>query len=224
MDPRPAAPTDAIVAGSLLDIARRERPDEPWLPSLPPSIPRRGGALGPWMGRTLLRLLGWKVIGNFPDLPRGVIIVAPHTSNWDFVVGFSAYLALDLHANWFGKHTIFVGPIGTLFRRFGGIPIHRESRAAAQVVDVYASEFATRDRMYLAIAPEGTRKKVAEWKSGFYRIAHRAAVPIVPVALDFGRSRVIIGEPFTAGGDWEADKDRIRALYDGITARYPAQF
>ncbi|MFN8667059.1 MAG: 1-acyl-sn-glycerol-3-phosphate acyltransferase [Gemmatimonadaceae bacterium] len=224
MDPRPAAPAPSIVAGSLLAIAQRERPDDPWLPTLPPAIPRRGGGIGRWLGRTALRLTGWKVIGNFPDLPRGVIIVAPHTSNWDFIVGFSAYLALDLHANWFGKHTIFLGPIGTLFRHFGGIPIHRESRAAAQIVDVYAAEFEKRERMYLAIAPEGTRKKVAEWKSGFYRIAHRAGIPIVPVALDFTLSRVIIGEPFTPVGDWEADKGRIRALFDGITARHPDQF
>lgn len=176
------------------------------------------------MGRTALRLSGWKVIGNFPHLPRGVIIVAPHTSNWDFVVGFCAYLALDLHTNWFGKHTIFLGPIGSILRHFGGIPIHRESRSAGQVVDEYAEEFARRERMYLAIAPEGTRKKVAEWKSGFYRIAHRAMVPIIPVALDFERRRIIVGEPFTPAGDWETDKGRIRALYDGIAARHPEQY
>jgi 1-acyl-sn-glycerol-3-phosphate acyltransferase len=126
-----------------------------------------------------LSLFGWKVVGSFPDLPKALIIVAPHTSNWDFIAGFWAYLALDLHANWFGKHTLFVWPFGVILRRFGGIPVHRESRVARQVVDVYVEAYQSRDRMLLAIAPEGTRRRVEEWKSGFHRIALGAGVPIV---------------------------------------------
>ncbi|HNV74155.1 MAG: 1-acyl-sn-glycerol-3-phosphate acyltransferase [Gemmatimonadetes bacterium] len=211
-------------APPLIDIAEREAPGTPLLPTLPASIPRRGSSVTCLIGRVGLRLFGWKVIGNFPDLPKGVIIVAPHTSNWDFIAGFWAYLALDLHCNWFGKHTIFAWPFGGLFRRFGGIPIHRESKSATQVVDLFAEEFAKRPQMYLAIAPEGTRKKVAEWKSGFYRIAMRANVPVIPVALDYRLSRVILGAPFTPTGAWERDIVRIKALFDGITARIPDQF
>lgn len=180
--------------------------------------------MGRAVGRIGLRLFGWKVIGNLPDGPKGVIIVAPHTSNWDFVVGFWAYLALDLRAHWFGKHTIFAWPFGVFFRHFGGIPIHRDTRSASQAVDTYAGEFDKREQLYLAIAPEGTRKKVSEWKSGFYRIAHRARVPIVPVGLDFRLRRVIIGDAFMAGDDWDRDKGRIRALYDGVTGRHPQLF
>lgn len=224
MPSHPQTQGGPVVSGPLRQIADRERPETPYLPTLPPSIPRRGSAVGRWVGRTGLRLFGWKVIGNFPDVPKGVIIVAPHTSNWDFVAGFWAYLALDLLTNWFGKHTLFVWPVGALFRHFGGIAIHRESKSAAQVVEVYAETFASRDQMYLAIAPEGTRKKVAEWKSGFYRIAHRARVPIVPVAIDYERARIIIGEPFTPSGDWDGEKGAIRALYDGVVAKAPHQF
>lgn len=215
---------DLDLVPPLIDIAACEAPDAPWQPRLPAAIPRRGSALGRLIGRAGLRLAGWKIVGNFPDLPKGVIIVAPHTSNWDFVVGFWAYLALDLRANWFGKHTIFIWPFGALFRHFGGIPIHRQSRAASQAVDVYAEAFEQREQMYLALAPEGTRKRVAEWKSGFYRIAHRANVPIVPVAFDFRLSRIILGAPFVASGDWERDKVRIKALYDGVTGKHPEQF
>ncbi len=171
-----------------------------------------------------LGLFGWKVVGRFPDAPKMVIIVAPHTSNWDFVAGFWAYLALDLQATWFGKHTLFIWPFGILFRRFGGIPIRRESRAASAVVDDYTAAFQARERMLLALAPEGTRKKVSEWKSGFHRIARRAGVPIVPVALDYRLSRVIVGRPFVATEDWEGDVVRLKALYAGITPRRAGNF
>lgn len=187
-------------------------------------VPQRGSALGRLIGRFGLALFGWKVVGAFPDCSKMVIIVAPHTSNWDFIVGFWAYLALDLHANWFGKHTLFVWPFGVLFRRFGGIPIHRQSGAAAQVVDAYVDAIRSRDRMVLAIAPEGTRRRVTEWKSGFHRIAQRAGVPIVPVALDYRISRIIVGPSFAPSEDFDCDVVRIKALYAGVTPRHPQLF
>ncbi len=191
---------------------------------LPPEIPRRHSALGQWIGRVGLSLFGWKVVGSFPRVPKVVIIVAPHTSNWDFIAGFWAYLALDLHANWFGKHTLFVWPFGALFRHFGGIPVHRESGTARQMVDVYADAFQARERMVLALAPEGTRRKVVEWKSGFHRIALRAGVPIIPVALDYRLRRVIVGPAVQPSEDWEGDIARIKALYAGVTPRHPHLF
>jgi 1-acyl-sn-glycerol-3-phosphate acyltransferase len=208
----------------LLLVAAREGADAPIAPQVPPNIPRRGSAIGRLVGRWGLALGGWKISGSFPDTKRLVIIVAPHTSNWDFIAGFWAYLALDLHATWFGKHSLFLWPFGAIFRHFGGIPVRRESRDASQLVERSAEEFARRERMLLAIAPEGTRRKVNEWKSGFWRIALRADVPIVPVALDFRLRRVIIGGSVRATGDWEQDVARIKALYAGITPRHPAQF
>jgi 1-acyl-sn-glycerol-3-phosphate acyltransferase len=218
------APDPALAEPTLLAVAQREPPEAPVAPEVPPSIPTRGSRLGRWIGRTGLSVAGWKVTGHLPDTGRLVIIVAPHTSNWDFIAGFWAYLALDLHATWFGKHTLFIGPFGALLRHFGGIPVHRESRDASLLVDRSAEEFGRREQMLLAIAPEGTRRKVTEWKSGFWRIADRAGVPIVPVALDFRLRRVIIGAPVRTSGDREGDIARIRALYTGITPRHPAQF
>ena len=209
---------------TLLETVRRAVATAPPVPELPPEVSRRRGVIGQWVGNTALSLAGWKVSGNFPDIPKLVIIVAPHTSNWDFIIGFATYLALDLYANWFGKHTIFIWPFGVVLRRFGGIPIRRQSREVGQVVDVYADAFQSRDRLLLAIAPEGTRKKVVEWKSGFYRIAVRAEVPIVPVGLDYRLSRVIIGEPFFPTGDWERDVGIIKSLYEGVTPKHPHQY
>lgn len=162
--------------------------------------------------------------GELPDLSRMVIIVAPHTSNWDFVIGFAAYLALDLEARWFGKHTLFRSPIGPLLRRYGGIPIERESERAADVVDRSVREFESCERLLLALAPEGTRRKVDEWKSGFHRIAVRTGLPIVPVGLDYRRREVIIFPPFHPTGDWAADIPRIKAIFGDVTARHPQQF
>lgn len=217
---------DPSFAGAdvLLAIAESAPHDAPVAPRVPPAIPTRGSALGRLIGRAGLGLFGWKVVGRFPDASKLVIIVAPHTSNWDFLAGFWAYLALDLQCSWFGKHTLFVWPFGPLFRRFGGIPIHRESRAASEIVDLYTAEFEARDRMLLALAPEGTRKKVTEWKSGFHRIAHRTGAPIVPVALDYRLSRVIVGRPFVTTDDRDRDVAYLRSLYAGITPRHAGQF
>lgn len=162
--------------------------------------------------------------GNIPELPKMVLIVAPHTSNWDFVIGFLCYLAIDLAGTWFGKHTIFVWPFGRLLRHFGGIPIHREGASAGGVVDITVAEFAARQRMVLAMAPEGTRRKVAEWKSGFYRIAVRAEAAIVPVVLDYSRKRLVIEAPFRPTGNWDADLVAIKSHFAPHQARYPAQF
>lgn len=196
---------------------------QPIAPTIPPSVPRRESTLGRAIGREGLRLAGWRIEHNFPDLAKFVVIVAPHTSNWDFIVGFWAYLALDVGATWFGKHTLFRWPFGAIFRHFGGIPIHRESASAGNVVDLYVEEFERRARMVLAIAPEGTRRKVTEWKSGFYRIAVKARVPIVPVVLDYSRRRVVLAPPFHPTGDWDGDILRIKSFFRADQALYPEQ-
>src|SRR5689334_21175238 len=98
----------------------------PAIPALGPAVPARHGGVSRAFGRAVLRALGWRIEGVIPDVPRCVLIVAPHTSNWDFVVGFAAMLALDLQLTWLGKHQIFRGPFGALWRRFGGVPVHRD--------------------------------------------------------------------------------------------------
>jgi 1-acyl-sn-glycerol-3-phosphate acyltransferase len=169
-----------------------------------------------------MRLTGWRIEGNLPNLRKYLIIVAPHTSNWDFFYGFLAYLALRLDATWLAKHTIFQTPLGPIARRFGGSPIDRSQ--AGNVVQAHIREFAKRDHMALVITPEGTRKKVPEWKRGFYFIALGAGVPIVPVALDFFKKRILIGDVFAPTGDYAVDLPRIKSFYNSEMARNPAQF
>ena len=166
--------------------------------------------------------MGWHIEGNFPDLGRMVVIVAPHTSNWDFVVGFAAYLAIELDASWLGKHTLFRGPAGPLLKHFGGIPVERTR--ATNVVDLHVAEFARRERLVFVVAPEGTRKRTAEWKSGFYRIAVGADVPVVPVALDFSRRVIAILPPFNPSGDYATDLPVLKANFTPGMARYPDNY
>ena len=161
----------------------------------------------------------WRIDGEFPDLPRFVLIVAPHTSNWDFVVALLCDLALDMDAAWLGKHTIFVGPFGRWLRSLGGIPVDRS--ASHKVVTQAAAEFGRRDRMILALAPEGTRKKVKGWKSGYWHIARAAGVPVLPVGLDFARRAAVIGEPRTLTASLEADEAVFKAFFASITPKRP---
>jgi 1-acyl-sn-glycerol-3-phosphate acyltransferase len=174
-------------------------------------LPRRNNALLRVVGRAGLTVLGWRVEGNFPDLAKFIVIVAPHSSNWDFVVALAIDLATDLEAVWFGKHTIFRGPFGTVLRTLGGIPVRRDE--SHNVVDQLVAEFQRRERMVLALAPEGTRRRVVEWRTGFWYIARGAQVPIVPGGLDYARRRAVIGEPFWPTGRIDEDLHTLQEFY-----------
>lgn len=191
----------------------------PRFPELPPSLPRRRWTVMRWLGRSLFAALGWRIEGNFPDTPKMVIIVAPHTSNWDFFVALFADLGLDLKASFLGKHTIFRPPVRGFLMRLGGIPVRRD--AAHNVVEQMRDVFRERDQIVLAIAPEGTRKKVTEWKSGFWHIARAAGVPVVPVGLDFARRAAVIGAPFTPGDSFEADVRELKRFFASVTPKHP---
>lgn len=181
------------------------------------ALPRRGSRVGRTLALVALRALGWSVAGPFPQLPKAVIVVAPHTSNWDFVVGVLAMLGLGLRISWLGKHTLFVWPLRALMRWLGGVPVRRGQ--AAGVVNQAVTAFRERESMLLALAPEGTRKAVDRWHGGFSRIASEAGVPVVPVALDWGRREVRIGAPVAPSGDPRSDEAVLRPFYDGATAR-----
>lgn len=191
-------------------------------PTLPASVPQRPSLARRLVGTWGLRLLGWRIEGNIPDASRIVIIVAPHTSNWDFVVGFLTYLALQIDATWFGKHSIFRWPVGSVLRHFGGIPIERSK--SANMVDVHVAEFRRRERMALALAPEGTRSRVPEWKTGFYHIAVGARAVIVPIALDYGTRRVRISAPLAPTGNLEGDIVALRRHFTASMAKIPAGY
>lgn len=170
--------------------------------------------------RGLLRLLGWTVdIAPLP--PRGVVIVYPHTSNWDFPIGYLAKLAAGVPIRWIGKASLFRGPFGALFRRMGGIPVERGARAG--VIADLAEEFARGDRLWIALAPEGTRSFTDHWKSGFYHLALAAHVPLGLASLDWGRRRIELRTLLRLTGDPADDLARIREAYAGVRGLRPAR-
>ncbi len=182
------------------------------LPEMGPEVPKRGWRVGRWIGRCVFKIAGWSFPGSIPDVPKAVIIVAPHTSNWDFVIGAAAMLAMDLEARFFGKHTLFKGPLGVFMRFLGGIPVDR-TRGGEGVVEDLVARFESADQLILALAPEGTRSTVEHWKTGFHRIALAADVPIVATALDWGRHEIRFREPFRATDDVEADIEQLQLFF-----------
>ncbi|NJN84380.1 MAG: glycerol acyltransferase [Caldilineaceae bacterium] len=162
--------------------------------------------------------MGWRIEGAQLTARKCVITVAPHTSNWDFVIGFIASRAFDLpFPHWIGKESLFRGPMGPVMRAIGGIPVDRS--AAANVVEQVAAEFAKRDHFIIGVTPEGTRGRTEYWKTGFYYIASRAQVPIIMGSMDYARKVVTFAPEFLPSGDIEVDFERIRAFYTGVTGR-----
>ena len=187
--------------------------------ALPPSVPRRGNAPARAFGRALLAILRWRVEGEVPDLPKFVIAVAPHTSNWDFVVGMAVMFALDLKLSFIGKHTIFRGPFGPLLRWMGGIPVDRSSPHG--VVGDAVRDFEGVDQRVLAIAPEGTRSHVERFRSGFLHIARNAGVPILLGTFDYEARAVRFGPLFEPGADIEEELRRVEAFFSGVRGKRP---
>jgi 1-acyl-sn-glycerol-3-phosphate acyltransferase len=170
----------------------------------------------------LLKLFGWCAEGSLAGVPKCVLVVAPHTSNWDFPVMLALAVALRIRATWMGKHTLFRPPLGWLMRPLGGLPIDRGARN--NVVEQAVESFRERERRVLAILPEGTRKRTAYWKSGFYHIAVGAKVPIALGYADYRRKVGGIGRILMPSGDVDADMAIIREFYSGMTGNRPEQF
>ena len=169
----------------------------------------------------LLKLLGWSIHMELPKVPKYIMVGAPHTSNWDWVLMLLLTRAINLRLHWAAKDSAFRGPFGSIMRALGGIPINRRERTS--MVDQIVEVFNNSDEFVLAITPEGTRSKVSTWKTGFYHIAQKANVPIFLVALD-GTNRKIIGHlSFHPSGDILADMDIIRGFYAGKKGINPNQ-
>ncbi len=161
--------------------------------------------------RGLLTLAGWRLELNLPPGSRYVIVGVPHTSNWDWVLMLLGKWATGLQVHWAGKHTLFRRPFGTLMRRLGGIPVNRAH--SANLVSRLVEEFANRSSFRLIMAPEGTRKQVDRWRSGFYYIALGAGVPIALGYFDLNRKAFGIGGWMVPTGRVEEDLQRIREFY-----------
>lgn len=187
--------------------------------TLGPNVPRRGNHLSQWIGLILMHLIGWRMRGEFPNVPKGMLVIAPHTSNYDGVVSVAAILALRLQLFFFVKDSAFIWPLGGLMRWFGAVPVDRES--SRDMVGFTASKYSSKDALMLAIAPEGTRKSSPAWKTGFYWIAHRAGVPLIMVSFDYCKKEVVILGSFTPTGNIEQDLPLIIGSFKGMVPRHP---
>lgn len=166
-----------------------------------------------WLVHRLLRIRGWRYLGALPEVPKMVMLGAPHTSNWDFFLFLGALHAYRMKVRFIGKEGLFRWPFGYFFRAFGGIPVSR-SRPGGVVGQVVA-EFERSERMILVIAPEGTRVAAPRWKSGFLHVAREAGVPVVPASVAGERREVELGEPVYYTGDPVEFMDRLRNFYEG---------
>ncbi len=173
------------------------------------------------LARALFRLTGWRVEGSLPDLPRLIVVSAPHTSNWDGVILVLAALVFRVRLRYLVKHTLLRPPLGWLVRLTGGVPINRTARFNA--VEQAVQAFHANDRLALAISPEGTRKPVEYWKTGFYYIALGAGVPLALGYIDYARRCAGIGPIIVPSGDLEADMALIEAFYAPIVGRHPSR-
>lgn len=180
------------------------------------------GVIKQTIGRAILRLAGWAFEGPTPTARRYVLIAAPHTSNWDFVYMMAMAWALDIRLSWMGKASLFVFPLGPLFKALGGLPIRRD--LPGRLVEQSVARFDAADGLVLAVPAEGTRGQGSTWRSGFYHIARLAEVPIVLGYLDYRRKRGGLGPEVRTSGDVRADMDRIRAFYADKTGRHPSKF
>jgi 1-acyl-sn-glycerol-3-phosphate acyltransferase len=167
----------------------------------------------------LLRLGGWTAIGQHPTARKAVIIAAPHTSNWDGFWALTYRVCIGLDVKFFVKHSLFWFPLSVLLRGLGALPLDRSKAGSA--VQFAIDEFAAREQFYFGLAPEGTRSKRDGWKTGFYRIALGAGVPVYPGILDFGKKQVGIGERIDLTGDEETDLALIREAYAGAEGQHP---
>ncbi len=170
-----------------------------------------------------INILGWKLTGNFPsDLKKYIVIAAPHTSWHDFYIAILARNVSGEKINFIGKNSLFKGPFGFFFRWLGGTPVDRTQ--SNNLVDAIVQIFDSKEKFRLGLSPEGTRKKVEKWKTGFYYIAKGAKVPIVMATLDFENKQVKVSEPYYTTDDKEKDFAHFHSYYKSVKGKHPELF
>ena len=167
----------------------------------------------------IFKLIGWKTYYEPLPSSHGIIVVYPHTSNWDFPLGILIKFAMPINVNYVGKDSLFKWPYGFIFRKLGGIPVNRKE--STNFVETMVNLYNQYDELAFAIAPEGTRKKVTKFRSGFYYIAHKAKVPIILVKFDFQHKEVDFSEPFYTTGDYKEDMKYIVDYFRGTLGIHP---
>lgn len=181
------------------------------------TVPRRDYGVLRLLGRWILRRMDWRAEGTFPDQPKLVIAVAPHSSAWDFIIGAAFLYVLGLRVAFIAKHTLFFWPLGGFLRRLGGIPVNRAQ--PEDLTNIMTAAFGKREQLWLAITPEGTRTEGVRFKSGFYRIARAAGVPILPVYFNYRRRATGFLPLMQPGDDIAAGVAEVRALLQQHGAR-----
>lgn len=171
------------------------------------------------LARFWMRVFGWRIEGSLPNIPKYVLIGAPHTSNWDFVLFLGVMFSLRANVHFMGKAELFRSPIGWFFRYCGGVPVDRKKSTGLVEQMVEASK--NSEQFILTITPEGTRHQVVEWKRGFYHIAQNAGIPIVIAVVDGRHKTVRLGQIFHPTGNIEADIKTIQSLFTGIVGIKP---
>lgn len=185
---------------------------EDWVDAvITPTTPRTHGPLARWLGRTVLRLGGWKMTGRFPDIDKVIVLVAPHTSWWDGIWGMAAKLAMGLRVEVMAKRELFNPFLAPILRALGAVPIDRGN--ASGVVPAMSARFRNAEQLWLVIAPEGTRRRVENWKSGFWHIARAAQVPVVCIYFHYPERTIGIGPTLDMTGDLATDMARVREFY-----------
>lgn len=172
----------------------------------------------------ILRLFGWSVDITVPDYPKCIICVAPHTSNWDFVLGKLAYAAAGRKAGFLMKDTWFFWPLGIFFRSIGGISVPRKHKKDISLTGIIVQRLRSSDTMCLAITPEGTRSRTSKWHTGFLHIARQAGIPIVLGVIDFPTKRIMIKDTFVPSGNIEKDIRQIKDFYSPFQGKHPEKF
>jgi 1-acyl-sn-glycerol-3-phosphate acyltransferase len=189
-----------------------------YIPHLGDQVPKTGNRLTRGLACAIFRLLGWRFEGRIPNLAKFVAIVAPHTSAWDFGIGMVVLQALGLRVSWLGADWIFRFPFA---RALGGIPVNRSKSQGLVAQSI--QHFRNRTHLVIVLSPEGSRKKV-RWKRGFYRIATRAEVPILPIVLDLRKKLVLFEEVCHLSGDLDTDMAQLRPFYEEFLEKYPENF
>ena len=189
------------------------------LPDLPPRVPSRRRPVAHALGRAIMWAMGWRFVGGFPDFPRMMLIGAPHTSNWDGVIGLAAAAACRIDVRVMAKAELFRFPFGGLMRWLGIVPVDRHQPGG--LVEQAIARLSGPEPFTLGITPEGTRGRVGRWKTGFHRIAVGAGVPIVVVGIDWARREIGVHGAIQPSGDLDADLRAIAASLDDVRGKHP---
>ncbi|MCM1337169.1 MAG: 1-acyl-sn-glycerol-3-phosphate acyltransferase [Candidatus Amulumruptor caecigallinarius] len=171
----------------------------------------------------VLRCFGWSVTVTVPDVPKSIICVAPHTSNWDFIIGKLAYASIGRKAGFLMKDSWFFWPLGPIFRALGGVPVARTNKQGS-LVEQLVERFRRTPRLTIAITPEGTRSRTTRWHTGFLRIAMMADVPVYLAVIDYASKCAVIDTQLALTGDIEADMRTVKRFYAPYQGLHPEKF